>query len=124
MLCKSSVVSNRLGIQTSLLRHALALVALAVLVSSAFAQTIRPGPDQKVAGSLRYDDGDIFVGFHATDRTLDYLVNIFQPNQFATVSRGLTFQVNTGNLLADLVTIFGSDWYTRLDPNTGTNAVL
>ena len=70
---------------------------------------------------LTYDDGDLFLGFRATDRTNDYLVNIKQPTPFLNVPPGTNFQVNTGSLQADLVAAFGSDWYTRI--NQGRNAV-
>ncbi len=73
---------------------------------------------------LTYDDGDLFLGFRATDRPNDYLVNIKQPTPFLNVPPGTNFQVNTGNLQADLVAAFGSDWYTRIDQNTGRSAVL
>jgi hypothetical protein len=73
---------------------------------------------------LTYDDGDVFIGFICTDRTRDYLVDIGPPNQFRDATAGSTFTVNTGNLLIDLMTIFGSDWYTRIDEATGQNAVL
>ena len=35
-----------------------------------------------------------------------------------------SFHVPTGNIIADLNAVFGSDWYTRIDPNTGGRAVL
>ena len=73
---------------------------------------------------LTYNDGDLFLGFRSTDGTSDYLINIGQPAQFVNASPGSTFQVDVGNTSADLVTAFGSDWYTRIDPNTGRNAVL
>ena len=37
---------------------------------------------------------------------------------------GSMFQVDVGSTSADLATAFGSDWYTRIDPGTGVNAVL
>jgi hypothetical protein len=73
---------------------------------------------------LTYNDGDLFLGFRSTDGTSDYLVNIGQPSQFANASSGTTLQVSVGNLSADLTIAFGSDWYSRVDPNTGRSAVL
>ena len=75
-------------------------------------------------GTLNYNDGDLFLGFRATDGTSDYLVNIEQPTQFVNASAGATISVATGNAGADLAIAFGPDWYTRIDPNTGRNAVL
>jgi hypothetical protein len=72
---------------------------------------------QAFATVVSYSDGDIFLGFRATDRTQDYLINIGQPSQFGS---SFTFSLN----LTDLSTVFGADWFTRIDPNTGTNAVL
>ena len=72
---------------------------------------------QATATVVSYSDGDIFLGFRATDRTQDYLINIGQPSQFGS---SFSFSLN----LTDLSTVFGSDWFTRIDPNTGTNAVL
>jgi hypothetical protein len=74
--------------------------------------------------ALTYNDGDLVLGFRATDRTNDYLVNIGQPAQFVKVAPGSTFQIDLGNASADLTTAFGSDWFTRIDPKTGRNAVL
>ena len=73
--------------------------------------------------TLTYNDGDLFLGFRATDRTSDYLINIKQPAQFVNAPPGSTFQVDVGTTSADLITAFGSDWYTRIDPNTGVSAV-
>lgn len=95
-------------------RAYLALLLFSVFASPAFAQQT----------TLTYDDGDLFLGFRSTDGISDYLVNILQPDQFVNATPGQSFQVPTGNLILDLNTAFGSDWYTRIDPNTGTNAVL
>jgi hypothetical protein len=92
-----------------------ALVMFGALAASAVAQ------DGVTQAPLTYDDGDLFLGFRSTDGTSDYLVNIGQPGQFLT---GSSFQVPVGNMVPDLVVAFGADWYTRIDPNTGRNAVL
>ena len=76
---------------------------------------------------VTYHDGDLFLGFRATGgtgATQDYLVNIGQPAQFVNAPPGSSFLVNTGNLSSDLAVVFGSDWYTRIDSDTGRNAVL
>ena len=99
-----------------------ALLLFGVFAGSAVAQSTRGQPDG--ATTLTYNDGDLFLGFRATDRTSDYLVNIGQPTQFVNAAPGSTFPVAVGSTSADLATAFGADWYTRIDPNTGRNAVL
>lgn len=93
--------------------HYLVFLLFTVFGGSAFAQT-----------TLTYNDGDLFLGFRSTDGTSDYLINIGQPDQFVNASPGSTFPVDVGNTTADLMTAFGSDWYTRIDPNTGVSAVF
>jgi hypothetical protein len=76
------------------------------------------------AASTIYNDGDVFLGFRATSGTgsaQDYLVNLGPASQFKT---GGGFVLNVGDIGADLTAVFGSDWYTRIDPDTETNAVL
>jgi len=71
-----------------------------------------------------WNDGDVFLGFRATSGTgltLDYLVDLGQASQFKNNS---TFTLSIGNIGLDLASVFGSDWYTRIDDNTGTTAVL
>jgi hypothetical protein len=75
---------------------------------------------QAVATTVHYADGDLFLGFRSTDGTNDYLVDIGQPNQFVNGPPTITI---TNASPVDLSTVFGNDWYTRIDPNTGTNAV-
>jgi hypothetical protein len=75
--------------------------------------------------TVHYHDADLFIGFRATGGTgaaQDYLVNIGQPGQFVTANG--SFQVPIGNIITDLNAVFGPDWYTRIDPNTGNRAVL
>src|SRR5689334_20790827 len=67
---------------------------------------------------VHYNDGDIWIGFRATDRAQDYLIDIGQPSQI------VNGQVPTGPMAADLAAVFGSDWYTRVDPHTLQRAVL
>ena len=73
--------------------------------------------------TVHYNDGDLFLGFRSTDGTQDYLVNIGQPDQFVNAPSGGTILI-TNPSSTDLSTVFGADWYTRIDPNTGRNAVL
>lgn len=79
--------------------------------------------DACAQSALTYNDGDLFLGFRATDGTSDYLVNLGQASQFVGQSSGSSQQASVGNIGADLTTVFGSDWYTRIDANTGTSAV-
>jgi hypothetical protein len=72
--------------------------------------------------TVHYNDGDLFLGFRSTDGTQDYLVDIGQPNQFVNAPPGTTITITNASPI-DLSTVFGNDWYTRIDPNTGTNAV-
>src|ERR1700738_4709457 len=94
-------------------KRCLAVLFSALLVGTAAAQT-----------PVTYADGDLFLGFRSTDGTSDYLVNIGQPAQFVNASSGTTLQISAGNLSADLAAAFGTDWYSRVDPNTGKSAVL
>jgi hypothetical protein len=110
------IVSRESG--TAKLRQIVALLLFVFCVGVTFAQSV---PSQS---ALTYNDGDLFLGFRATDGTSDYLINIGQPAQFVNAAPGSTFQVNVGSTSADLSTAFGSDWYTRIDPGTGRNAVL
>ena len=72
------------------------LLLFGAFAGSAIAQNTPKVAD--IAGSaLTYDDGDLFLGFRSTDGTSDYLVNIFQPDQFVNAPPGTTFQVATGN---------------------------
>ena len=101
------------GLRVTKIQWCLVLLFFGLFVSPARAQSV-----------LTYDDGDLFLGFRATDRTNDYLVNIGQPTQFVNAPPGSTFPVDVGNISPDLVTALGSDWYTRIDPGTGVHAVL
>lgn len=109
-----------LGFPTRKLLQYFALLLFAFCAGSAVA-----GKTQEVPTTtpLVYNDGDLFLGFRATDRTNDYLVNIGQPTPFVTAAPGSSFQVVTGNLSTDLIATFGADWYTRVDPGTAEKAV-
>jgi hypothetical protein len=97
--------------KTSRLLGSLVLACLALIASQAVAQV-----------TVHYNDGDLFLGFRATDRSQDYLVDVGQPNQFVTAPPGGTITITNASPI-DLSTVFGTDWYTRIDPNTATNAV-
>ena len=87
------------------------------VLASLVAACMALSASQAMATVVSYSDGDLFLGFRATDRTQDYLINIGQPSQLGS---SFTFSLD----LTDLTTVFGSDWFSRIDPNTGTNAVL
>ncbi|HWX16430.1 MAG TPA: PEP-CTERM sorting domain-containing protein [Chthoniobacterales bacterium] len=88
----------------------LVLTCMALIASQAFAVTVH------------YADGDLFLGFRSTDGTNDYLVDIGQPNQFNNAPPNTTITITNASPL-DLSSVFGNDWYTRIDPTTGVNAV-
>jgi hypothetical protein len=111
------------GSRTLRFTQYLALLLFGAFAGSAVAQTAR-GLAHPESSPLTYDDGDLFLGFRSTDGTSDYLINIGQPTQFVNTSPGSTFQVPVGGVSADLAAAFGADWYHRIDPNTGRNAVL
>lgn len=63
-------------------------------------------------------NNDIFLGFRATGNTgatTSYLVNLGQYSQFRNAAPGTTFTLDLGNLGADLVSTYGSNWNTRQD---------
>jgi len=71
-------------------------------------------------------NGDLFLGFRASGGqggSVSYLVNLGTNNQFRTIGSGAgtavpgdTFTLSTpGDIGADLVTAFGSNWATRAD---------
>ncbi|MFZ3374511.1 MAG: dockerin type I domain-containing protein [Chthoniobacterales bacterium] len=98
--------------KTSRLLGSLVLACLVLTASQAVAQV-----------TVHYNDGDLFLGFRSSDGTQDYLVDIGQPDQFVNAPSGGTILI-TNPSSTDLATVFGADWYTRIDPNTGRNAVL
>src|SRR5262249_48281016 len=56
--------------------------------------------------------------------TQDYLVKIGSAAPFVGATPSSSFPVPLTGVAADLSAIFGADWCTRIDPNTGRNAVL
>jgi hypothetical protein len=76
-----------------------------------------------MAATVSYTDGDLFLGFRSTDGTQSYLVDIGQPSQFVNAPPGSTIHITLASSI-DLSNVFGADWFTRIDPNTGRNAVL
>jgi hypothetical protein len=91
----------------------LALASAALITATASAQSI-----------VTYTNGDLFFGMRSSDGTNSYLVDIGSPSQILSLAPGATFTFTLGNINADITSTFGLDWYTRIDPNTGTNAVL
>ncbi|MFD0895795.1 hypothetical protein KBB96_02335 [Luteolibacter ambystomatis] len=70
--------------------------------------------------------GDIFVAFRATDgqgSSTSYIVNVGQYSQFRDATPGSTITLNVGNIGADLVATYGSDWNTRGDVSWGVFGV-
>jgi hypothetical protein len=98
--------------KASRLLGSLVLACMALIASRAVAQV-----------TVHYTDGDLFLGFRSTDGTQDYLVDIGQPDQFVNAPPGSTILITNPSSI-DLANVFGSDWYTRIDPNTGRSAVL
>ncbi len=102
-----------------------AFLLLSSFTHSALAGSARVSPEGPTpTPPLAYNDGDLFIGFRATDRTNDYLINIGQPSQFTSAAPGASFQVDLGTPGSDLVATFGSDWFSRIDPDTGNRAVI
>jgi hypothetical protein len=64
-------------------------------------------------------NNDIFLGFRASGNlgaTTSYLVNLGQYSQFRDATPGSTISLGSlGDIGADLVAAFGSDWNTRND---------
>ena len=66
--------------------------------------------------ALVYSAGDLFLGFRGTGDSSDYLVNIGNVSQFASLSPGSTVSVNTGGSISgDLSTAFSAGWFSRTD---------
>ncbi|MGC4017479.1 MAG: hypothetical protein QM755_23640 [Luteolibacter sp.] len=96
-------------IQTTALRStwfALAGVALGLATAEASVTVAAP------------TSGDIFVAFRATDgqgSSTSYIVNLGQYSQFRDATPGTTITLSTGDIGADLVATYGSEWNTRGD---------
>jgi hypothetical protein len=91
-----------------LLSIVIALTIFAILFHSA------PACDNSTDFAT-YNEVEIFLGFRAVGgggTTQDYLVDIGQASQF---TQGGNTTLNLGNLAADLVCQFGSDWHERTD---------
>lgn len=68
---------------------------------------------QAAKATLVYTSGDLFLGFKGTGDAQDYLVDIGNVSQFSSLSAGSSVTVNTGgSISADLVTAFGSSWFS------------
>lgn len=108
------------GSRTRKFQQYLVLLLFSFCAGSAVAGKTQDAP---TTAPLTYNDGDLFLGFRATDRTQCYLINIGQPGQFLSAAPGSTFTVAIGNTSIDLTATFGSDWYTRVDSGTGNKSV-
>ena len=63
-------------------------------------------------------NNDLFLAFRASGNlgaTTSYLVNLGQYSQFRDASANTTITLSLGDLGADLVATYGSDWNTRSD---------
>jgi hypothetical protein len=76
----------------------------------------------KAQTTVHYTDGDAMLGFWSTDRSNDYLDDLGPAAAIRDAPPGTTLTFPTSS--ADLAQVFGADWYTRIDPNTQTYAVL
>lgn len=110
---------NTQSLARNVLASAVAAVALGSL--SASAQFV-PVPA----------NGDIFLGFRATGgqgAESAYLVNLGQDSRFRDAAVGTSFTITTvganaiGDLGADLVATYGSNWNTRAEVNWGVFGV-
>lgn len=73
-------------------------------------------PVTSANAALAYSAGDLFLGFRGTGDASDYLVNIGNVSQFASLSPGGTVTVNTGGSISDdLATAFTASWSARTD---------
>ncbi len=67
-------------------------------------------------------EGDLFVGFRATDGTgsaTSYLVKLGSDTLFRNTTAGTTITLSLGNLGSDLIATYGADWNTRSDVQWG-----
>lgn len=94
--------------KTSFQSRLLALAAGLLLTASAQGQT------------TTWSEGDLILGFRSTDGSNSLLVNVGPASQFTL---GNSFTLNIGTLSPDLESVFGANWFTRIDPNTGVSAV-
>jgi hypothetical protein len=71
---------------------------------------------------VNYTNGDLVLGLRATDKTQSLIDDLGSVSTFRDLAPGLTltFQLSQADLSATL----GADWYTRIDTNTQTFAVL
>ncbi len=84
-----------------------ALAGITLTLMSAHAAVVAPPANN-----------DIFLGFRASGNlgaSTSYLVDLGQYAQFAGATDNSTITLSLGNLGADLVATYGSDWNTRSD---------
>ncbi len=68
------------------------------------------------AAVLNYDPGDLLLAFRATSdpgQSNNYIVNLGPAATFREATA--TFDLNVGNIGADLVSLYGANWHTRSD---------
>ncbi len=85
-------------------RPFLLTAALCLLAAAPFTQ-------QSSADTLTYTDGDVFIGFHSSTATNEYLWNIGSFSLFDGQPVGTHLSLR--NVNADLTTVFGSSWPTN-----------
>lgn len=66
-----------------------------------------------------YAAGDLIMGIRATDTSNSLLINLGPAANFAPLGFTASFTISSADLSATL----GADWFTRIDPNTGVQAV-
>jgi hypothetical protein len=101
----------------------LAVGGAALLAATASAQN----------ATVSYNDGDLNMGFRVisgTGSASDILTDLGNVSNFVGLASGtvLTFtssnpSTGIGNLDADLIATFGSDWFSRIDSGTGGAAL-
>lgn len=73
------------------------------------------GSLSNASAAMTFNTGDLLLGFRGEGDDQNYLVNIGNVSQFASLSANTTITVNTGNILPDLQAAFGTDWNHRSD---------
>ncbi len=67
-------------------------------------------------------DGDLFMGFHSSSSSNEYLVDIGQFSLYDNKPVGFT--INLGNYAADLTTALGSNWFSDINAQWGVAGTL
>lgn|GEM_PF-5625814 len=78
-----------------------------------------PFPSSTRADTVPFpQDGDLFMGFHASTATNEYLWDIGQYTTYNSVPIGST--ISLGNVSADLTAVFGASWPTDTNIQWGS----